>query len=180
MAAECPEDLAKAKGGDQEAAGRVLAAHRGLIVQWCNQMVMSGFDLDDMIQEANIAGLDAIKWYDRDRGFEFSTYLKQCVRNRLGKWRSDRRQIPLPQEGADEGLDLVADVEAVDQEWLAGEMEKLTPMERQVLELKFGLAGGGALETDEIGRRLGMGAQRVELIELEARSKLRRAAPEEN
>lgn len=178
-------DLATAKADPQTGPGRaaiarILARHRGLIVRWCNRLALGGFDLDDMIQEAHLAGMDAIKWFDPAKGFKFSTYLKRCVLNRLAKWRADRRQVPLPQEGEDESLDLVAAHEAVDPSFLARAMAELSPLEKQVLSLKFGLSGGGAMETGDVGRRLGLSRETVEWVEWQAKLALKaRATTEE-
>src|SRR5262245_26438320 len=112
-----------------DAAGRGLGRHRGLIVQVCQRAVMDGFEIDDAIQEAYIAGLDAVKYYRAEKGFKFSTYLLDSVRRRVWKWRSERKWIPLPQENdggeetekellpapTEEPVDLAADSE----EWSA-------------------------------------------------------------
>ena len=47
-------------------------------------------------------------------------------------------------------------------------LETLMPLERSVLELRFGWNGGRELTMDEIGERLGMNRGRVRLIEQEA------------
>lgn len=164
-------ELTRAQAGDKDAQGQVLERHRGLMVQWCNQMVMAGFDLDDMIQECCIAGLDAIKYYKADTGFAFTTYLKRCCRNRLAKWRDDKRQRPLPQEGEEDGrdgLDKLPAHEAVDMDWLREAMEKLTPLEREVLTLKYGLSGGGTLDAGAVANRLGVGVDAVKWAEWRA------------
>ncbi|HYE77970.1 MAG TPA: sigma-70 family RNA polymerase sigma factor [bacterium] len=164
MAREDPADLALAKAepkspAGRAAAGRVLTAHRGLIKQLCLGMVRAGYELDDLIQEAHLAGLDALRYFDPARGVQFQTYLAECVRRRLGGMLGDRRQRPLPQEGEDETPDLLAAIEAVDRTWLAGVLEKLPPLERAALELKYGLQGGGELTTGEVGKRLGVGEE---------------------
>jgi DNA-directed RNA polymerase sigma subunit (sigma70/sigma32) len=70
----------------REAAGKVLENNRGLILQWCHLLALAGFDLDDMIQESYMAGLEAIRYFRTDRGYQFNSYLKCCVLRRLAKW----------------------------------------------------------------------------------------------
>jgi RNA polymerase primary sigma factor len=51
--------------------------------------------------------------------------------------------------------------------------EILSPQERMVLELRYGLGDGHPLSLREVGRMLGLSGERVRLIEREAFSKLR-------
>lgn len=168
------QDIARAKAGDHEAAGRVLAAHRGLIVKLSNLMIQPGIDLDDMIQEAHVAGLSAIRWYKPRRGYKFATYLKRCVLNRLGTWRQDRRQRALAQE-SEEGtaLDLLTELNGHDNFELLPMLRNLSKRDRKVLELRFGLTGGGALGPVSVARRLGVSEAKVRQVEEEAKADLR-------
>lgn len=166
-------ELKRAKAGDREAAGRVLEAHRGMIVRWCNEMVEPGLELDDMIQEAFLAGLDAIRWFKPERGYVFLTYLKRCVRNRLATWRKDRRQRPLALDADEsdsmEGLAVVPPDNLV----LLPMLRNLSKRDRRVIELRFGLTGGGELGVESVRRRLGRSAADIKRIEAEALKDLR-------
>jgi RNA polymerase sporulation-specific sigma factor len=167
-------DIAKAQAGDRDAAGRVLAAHRGLIVQWCNDLVQPGLELDDMIQEAHLAGLSAIRWFRPRRGFQFSTYLKRCVCNRLATWRQDRRQRPTAQEPEEDGtLELLAELDSHDNFVVMQMVRSLSKRDRTVLDLRFGLSGGGPLGPVTVARRLGISEAHVRQIEVEAKADLR-------
>jgi len=57
--------------------------------------------------------------------------------------------------------------------------EVLGEREREVLRLRFGLVGGGALSLGETGRRLGLTGERVRQIQVAALAKLREAASDE-
>ncbi|GAB4386098.1 MAG: RNA polymerase sigma factor, RpoD/SigA family [Elainellaceae cyanobacterium] len=57
---------------------------------------------------------------------------------------------------------------------LEGLMEELTPQQRQVLSLRFGLEDGQALTLAKIGDRLNISRERVRQIEREALTKLRK------
>src|SRR5262245_38687704 len=84
----------------REAADRILAHHRGLIVMWCERMTshLDGMDIDDAIQEAHLGFLDAIRYWKPGKGAKLASYAKCAVLNRLAKWRRTRRNMPLPQE----------------------------------------------------------------------------------
>ena len=53
-------------------------------------------------------------------------------------------------------------------------MSDLTPQQRQVLEMRFGLEDGQALTLAKIGDRLNISRERVRQIEREALTKLRK------
>ena len=58
-------------------------------------------------------------------------------------------------------------------------LNKLTPRERDVLKMRFGLDDGYARTLEEVGTRLYVTRERVRQIELRALKKLRRLGPSE-
>jgi len=53
----------------------------------------------------------------------------------------------------------------------------LTPRERRVLELRFGLIGGHPLTLEEVGKKFGVARERIRQIETKALRKLRHPSP---
>ncbi|MEA2671898.1 MAG: polymerase primary sigma factor [Chloroflexota bacterium] len=91
---------------------------------------------------------------------------------------------PVGDEGDDSRLEdfiedkeAVAPIEAATRTLLTGQLEDvlftLTPRERRVLQLRFGLADDQQRTLEEVGRRLGMTRDRVRKIERTALGKLR-------
>ncbi len=60
---------------------------------------------------------------------------------------------------------------------LADGLEQLEPRLREVLELRFGLAGGEPSTLDEVGERLGVTSERVRQLQSRALRQLRLSAP---
>jgi RNA polymerase nonessential primary-like sigma factor len=56
-------------------------------------------------------------------------------------------------------------------------LEELTPPERQVLSLRFGLEDGKELSLAKIGRELNLSRERVRQLENRALDRLRRKQP---
>jgi RNA polymerase primary sigma factor len=77
----------------------------------------------------------------------------------------------LEDRSATSPLDTLADE---DRATLLGRaLQRLTPRERQILQLRFGLGEGDAQTLDEIGQRFGLTRERIRQLEMKALAKLR-------
>jgi RNA polymerase primary sigma factor len=93
---------------------------------------------------------------------------------------------PVTEDSETAYLDLMADDDAlpVDHELLetslreeiTGLLGNLAPREREVLELRFGIATEEPLTLEEVGQRLGLSRERIRQIEKKAKKKLQRLA----
>ena len=154
----------------REAADRVLARHRGLVVRHCERACMAGFELDDLIQEGQCTGLEAIKYFNADRGCKFNTYLMDCVRRRVWKWLNERK--PLPQEGVEEELDIEPAEDRTGRQDARDRLDRalaeLDPLTAQVVRLANGIEPEKPLSFLMIGRRLRLPTKDVERRHREA------------
>ena len=83
-------------------------------------------------------------------------------------------------------MDLMADEDApaVDHDLIAsslrdeiaGLLGNLTPREREVIELRFGIATGETMTLEGVGQQLGLSRERIRQIEKKAKKKLQRLA----
>jgi RNA polymerase primary sigma factor len=80
----------------------------------------------------------------------------------------------LEDRSATSPLDTLADEDRASS--LGRALQRLTPRERQILQLRFGLGEGDAQTLDEIGQRFGLTRERIRQLEMKALAKLR--APE--
>jgi len=83
--------------------------------------------------------------------------------SQLGDFIGDR-EIPEPEEEADASLL---------KEQLSEALESLTPRERRIIELRFGLGNEYSRTLEEVGTELGLTKERIRQIEKEALAKLR-------
>jgi len=72
-----------AKGGDDEALGRVYAESRDMLRGMANVYFMVGADRDDVIQEGMIGLLGAIRTFDPGAGASFKTFSELCVKRHI-------------------------------------------------------------------------------------------------
>jgi RNA polymerase primary sigma factor len=92
-------------------------------------------------------------------------------------------ETPIGEEGDSYLGDLVEDKEATSPSDavsltmlrydLAGVLETLTPRERRVLQLRFGLIDGHQRTLEEVGKRIGVTRERIRQVEVKALRKLR-------
>jgi RNA polymerase sigma factor (sigma-70 family) len=149
-----------------DAAARVLARHRGLLVNWCEFVIIGGFDLDDLLQECHRAGLDAIRYFKPEKRFKFSTYLMDCVRRAVARYMKDRRAQPLKQEGEDESLDMCPATDRGRGERnradLAAVLGELDEVSAQVIQLRHGVGVTREYTFHGIAARLKIPAKEAE------------------
>lgn len=225
------------------ARAELTAAHLRLVVRLARQYTGRGVSLLDLIQEGNLALLQAAEHFEPQYGVRFATYAVWWIRHaiartvaegghafhipdevrrrvyRMFRARSDLLQqlerepseaelahasglsateirelsrylapvlsleTPLGEEGDDELLDVVPDPRAEIElssplrsalsDELSALLQRLTPEERTVLTLRFGLADEVLRSRQEVAERLGYSSEKVQRLEARALRKLR-------
>lgn len=74
------ELLIKIKQGDQEARQKFIEANLRLVRYAVSSISYSHINLDDLIQEGNIALMHAVDNYDLEKGVRFSSYAVKCIK----------------------------------------------------------------------------------------------------
>ena len=150
-------------------------------------------DMEDLISIGAIGLIKAIDSFDAGKG-KLSTYASRCIDNELlmllrAKKKTSREvslyePIGTDKEGNEinlldvieqEQVDIVERMEAEDQighlpELIRG---RLSDREKQIIVLRYGLAGGQEVTQREIGNRLGISRSYVSRIEKRALEKLK-------
>lgn len=150
-------------------------------------------DMEDLISIGTIGLIKAIDSFDAGKG-KLSTYASRCIDNELlmllrAKKKTSREvslyePIGTDKEGNEinlldvieqEQVDIVERMEAEDQighlpELIRG---RLSDREKQIIVLRYGLAGGQEVTQREIGNRLGISRSYVSRIEKRALEKLK-------
>ena len=83
------EDLRAARGGDREAAGRLIEANSGLIWSVARRFFGRGAEPDDLYQLGCIGFLKAVAGFDEGYGTQFSTYAVPKISGEIRRFLRD-------------------------------------------------------------------------------------------
>lgn len=166
--------------------------------------IAKGLELEDLLQQGLMGGLEAARAFDPAFGTTFLTYAQFRVRKRMLDLVQD--EVHITRRGRDAGhrvwmtsLDAPLRPQADGDLSLAGllpsEVESpeveadraslrdlfhralaaLKPREREILRWRYGLGGREPRTFEALGQTLGVSRQRVQQVEAEALAALRRA-----
>ena len=193
----------KCKNGDAEARRILIERNLRLVAHIAKKYSLSGFDGDDLISIGTIGLIKAIDSFHPESGTRFATYAGKCLQNEiLMFFRSQKKRalecslndavetdkdgnpltyldIICTEDDIAEQIDLKIKIEKM----MKGIASVLTPTEKQILVLRYGLCGTKPVTQREVAQTLGISRSYVSRLESGAIEKLRThfdAPPEVN
>lgn len=187
---ECFERIMQ---GDDRARNKVIEHNLRLVAHVVKKYHTDGVEQDDLISIGTIGLIKAVAGYSPKKETKFATYASRCIENEiLMYFRSLKKTnqdiyISEPIDTDTEGnslsiMDIVADDRDIDDDIelkLKSEKlykyiaEYLSPRERIILKLRYGLCSTAPLTQREVAERLKISRSYVSRIEKKAISKLR-------
>ena len=163
-----------ARQGDKEARNKLILHNVKLVMYEVKKRFgFTGFDVEDLVSVGNIGLIKAVETFDREKGFNFSSYATRCIDNEilmyLNKSRSEKvgTSLDKPVVGGhnDDEMDImdtIKDNTDIVNEWLAKErlqiireaVEKLPEQGREIIKLYFGFYNNKTYTQNEISRIL--------------------------
>ena len=165
-----------------------------LVVYIAKRFDNTGINIEDLISIGTIGLIKAVNTFRTDKNIKLATYASRCIENEilmyLRKNSNTRTEVsfdePLNTDWDGKEL-LLSDVlgtdgdvvmqplEAdVDRQLLHSAMEKLSPRERDIISLRFGLGGRKELTQKEVADHLGISQSYISRLEKRIILRLRR------
>lgn len=179
------------KKGDEEARNRLIEHNLRLVAHVVRKYENSGEDMEDLISIGTIGLIKAINTFDEDKGVRLATYAARCIENEvlmhLRNIKKNKQEVYIydpigyDKEGNEISLMdvLTNDNEIIDivdarmqEDKIIGKLWVLSPRERQVIEMRYGLLSGIKETQREIAKKLGISRSYVSRIEKKALKKL--------
>lgn len=184
--------LKRLQSGDAEARNELIEHNLRLVAHIAKKYVGRGRDNDDLISIGTVGLIKAIGTFKPERGHAVAAYAARCIENEiLMSIRSERKQrgevpfgepIGVDRDGNEITLadvlssedDVSVEVEAREEAQLLRNAmnETLTPREKQVIIMRYGLCGEEIHPQREVGKLLGISRSYVSRIEKKALKKL--------
>ena len=187
--------LEEMAGGSKAARQALIEHNLRLVAHIVKKYYASQNDQEDLISIGTIGLIKAVDSFNPRKGIRLSSYASRCIENeilmffRSGKKSAQDVSLNEPIDTDKDGNALtILDTMAVDDtiiddldvrmksEKLYGYLQRaLTPRERAIVTLRYGLLGCRPLPQREVAQKLGISRSYVSRIEKKALGKLRKA-----
>lgn len=180
--------------GDERTKNDLIEHNLRLVVYIARKFDNTGVELDDLISVGTIGLIKAINTFNADKNIKLATYASRCIENEilmyLRKIVRVRGEISLdePLNVDREGNELLlsdvlgTDVDVVykgvetesELSTLREAIEKLSPREKEIMNMRFGLGGTRELTQKEVADYLGISQSYISRLEKKIVFKLRK------
>lgn len=190
--------LARMMAGDPTARDELITHNLRLVVYLAKKYENSGVPSEDMISIGTIGLIKAVNTFTPERNIKLATYASRCIGNEILMYlrkSSNRRQEasidePLNIDGDGNEL-LLSDVLSSDENQVGQKLEQdaeratlrqsvalLSPRERQIMELRFGLVDGVEHTQKEAADAIGISQSYISRLEKRIIKELRKRLEE--
>ena len=181
-------------GDDQEIKKILIERNLRLVVYIAKKFDNTGVSVEDLISIGTIGLIKAVNSFDLSKNIKLATYASRCIENeilmylRKNAGRKGEVSFDEPLNTDWDGNELLlsdvlgteADVvmrpieEDVERDLLAAAINVLSPREKQIITLRFGLGGGKEQTQKEVADQLGISQSYISRLEKRIISRLRR------
>lgn len=154
--------LNKLPNGDQAARSMLIERNLRLVVYIARKFENTGINIEDLISIGTIGLIKAVNTFNPEKKIKLATYASRCIENEilmhLRRNNKNRSEVSFDEPlnidwdgnelllsdvlGTDDDI-ITKDLEAtVDRHLLMKALHQLNDREKQIMELRFGLAGG--------------------------------------
>ena len=180
--------------GEEDARKELIEHNLRLVVYIARRFENTGVGIEDLISIGTIGLIKAVGTYRTDKNIKLATYASRCIENeilmylRKNAGRKGEVSFDEPLNTDWDGNELLlsdvlgteADVvmrpieEDVERDLLAAAINVLSPREKQIIRLRFGLGGGKEQTQKEVADQLGISQSYISRLEKRIISRLKK------
>ena len=184
--------LIKARQGDEEARNKLIEHNLRLVVFLAKKYENTTYDIEYLVSIGSIGLIKGINTYKIDKNIKLATYASRCISNEilmfLRKNKRKRSEVSLEEalnydsEGNELHLEDILGTDAelvpkeyekkVDKELLNKEIASLSPRDKEIMTLRYGLNNTMEYTQKEVAEMLGISQSYISRIEKKVVRKL--------
>ena len=188
------ELIARLDGGDEGVKSQLIERNLRLVVYIARRFENTGINIEDLISIGTIGLIKAINTFRADKNIKLATYASRCIENEILMYLRknagqrtevsfdeplntdwDGKELLLSDVLGTEGDVVMRPIEAdVDRKLLSDAVARLSPREKDIISLRFGLGGRKELTQKEVADRMGISQSYISRLEKRIISRLRR------
>ncbi|EJP91075.1 RNA polymerase sporulation sigma factor SigE [Bacillus cereus] len=186
--------LNKLPNGDQAARSMLIERNLRLVVYIARKFENTGINIEDLISIGTIGLIKAVNTFNPEKKIKLATYASRCIENEilmhLRRNNKNRSEVSFDEPlnidwdgnelllsdvlGTDDDI-ITKDIEAtVDRHLLMKALHQLNDREKQIMELRFGLAGGEEKTQKDVADMLGISQSYISRLEKRIIKRLRK------
>lgn len=180
--------------GDESACSELIEHNLRLVVYIARKFENTGINIEDLISIGTIGLIKAVNTFRADRNIKLATYASRCIENeilmylRKNSHSHSEVSIEEPLNIDWEGNELLlGDVLGTETDSVSGSLEnemeitvlktavsRLSPREREIMELRFGLRGGEEYTQKQVADVLGISQSYISRLEKKILKRLKK------
>ena len=192
------EEKMLANVSDSAARDKLIVHNLRLVVYIAKRFENTGVGIEELVSIGTVGLIKAISTFNSDKNIKLATYASRCIENEilmfLRKNSGQRREISIDEplsvdwDGNELHLSdiLGSDVDVVSRDMEDEEERKILRLavmelperERVIIEMRYGLCGGGELTQKDVADRLGISQSYISRIEKKIMTRLKRKIEE--
>ncbi|MDF9621388.1 RNA polymerase sporulation sigma factor SigE [Bacillus cereus] len=186
--------LNKLPKGDQAARSLLIERNLRLVVYIARKFENTGINIEDLISIGTIGLIKAVNTFNPEKKIKLATYASRCIENEilmhLRRNNKNRSEVSFDEPlnidwdgnelllsdvlGTDDDI-ITKNLEAtVDRHLLMKALHQLNDREKQIMELRFGLAGGEEKTQKDVADMLGISQSYISRLEKRIIKRLRK------
>lgn len=171
--------------GDENVRSTLIERNLRLVVYIARKFENTGVNVEDLISVGTIGLIKAVNTFDPEKKIKLATYASRCIENEILMYLRRNSKVkaeisfyePLNIDwdgnelllsdilGTDNDIVYNTIEDEVDKELLYLAMKKLSFREKEIVELRFGLTGGGEKTQKEVADMLGISQSYISRLE---------------